>query len=194
MILKTALLNVPTISGDISANTERTAEYFRTAASKGARLVLSTELALTGYALREFWNLAEESDGEHVRKLAEECEKLGIFGGFGFVLRKGDAIFNAYAIAGGGEIRIFGKFHRWWYGDRDFSPWRSIDVFELDGLKVGVMICFDGRYPELSRAIALSGADLIARGRPGLGRTPPKSNPGYLGIIRPSPRFSTTSC
>ena len=181
MSLKTALLNVPTITGDIAANTERTIEYFRTSADNGARLVLSTELALTGYARSEFENLAEEADGEHVTRLAQECERLGITGGFGFVLRRGGDIHNCYALAGGGKLRMFGKFHRWWYGDRDFTPWREVELFELCGLKIGVMVCFDGRYPEISRAIALSGADVIIW--PSNWPCAPKSNPEYLDII-----------
>ena len=35
-------------------------------------------------------------------------------------------------------------------------------MFDLDGVKVGVMICFDWRFPETARSLALKGAEIIA--------------------------------
>jgi predicted amidohydrolase len=42
-----------------------------------------------------------------------------------------------------------------------FTPGGSLPVFDLDGVKVGVQICYDRKYPEGSRALALQGAEII---------------------------------
>jgi len=42
-----------------------------------------------------------------------------------------------------------------------FSPGDTLPVFELDGVRIGVLICFDRSFPEAARALADQGADLI---------------------------------
>ena len=42
-----------------------------------------------------------------------------------------------------------------------FSPGGSLPVFELDGITVGVQICYDRKFPEGTRALALQGADIV---------------------------------
>jgi predicted amidohydrolase len=48
-----------------------------------------------------------------------------------------------------------------------FSPGESLDVFDVEGWRIGVMICFDGNFPEVPRVLALKGAQVIlyANGR-----------------------------
>ncbi|HYB55934.1 MAG TPA: carbon-nitrogen hydrolase family protein [Alphaproteobacteria bacterium] len=42
-----------------------------------------------------------------------------------------------------------------------FSPGSEFPVFELDGVKVGIQICYDRKFPEGSRALALKGAEIL---------------------------------
>ena len=39
---------------------------------------------------------------------------------------------------------------------------RGVDLLELDGVRVGVLVCYDIEFPEPARQLALAGADLIA--------------------------------
>lgn len=179
--LTLALLNMPIETGDKAANLASLISHFTLAAENGADIVLAPELALTGYAVREFESLAEQRDGPAISVLSGVCRKLNIAAGFGLVLSSGDAIYNAYAIVNGDECRIYGKQHRWWHGDHPFAVWPASSVFNVRGINVGVMVCFDGRFPESARMLALAGADLIAW--PCCWPGAPKSDPRYLDII-----------
>jgi predicted amidohydrolase len=68
-----------------------------------------------------------------------------------------------------GVIGCYRKTHLWDLGpEKDayrecklFTPGDRLDLFDIDGFKVGVMICADGMFPETARTLALKGADLI---------------------------------
>ena len=136
---------------------------------------------LTGYAIREFRALAEGLDGESIIELTRLACELNICLGFGMVLRIDGDLFNGYIITGKQGVTPFGKFHRWWLGDRDFTRWPHPAVLELPDFTLGVMVCFDGRFPEVARVLTLAGADVIIW--PSCWPNPPRSNPEYLNII-----------
>nr|QBQ84363.1 putative amidohydrolase [Candidatus Lokiarchaeota archaeon] len=55
------------------------------------------------------------------------------------------------------KIHLFNKEKLW------FSPGeKKLKVFEVNNMKIGVMICFDWIFPEVARSLALQGADIIA--------------------------------
>ena len=55
------------------------------------------------------------------------------------------------------KVHLFNKENAW------FAPRNQhFKINELDGMKVGIMICFDWMFPEVARSIALLGADVIA--------------------------------
>jgi predicted amidohydrolase len=136
---------------------------------------------LSGYSVSRFEELAQPLDGPAVSKIQAEAIRLGVHIGFGLPLVHEAGIANGYVICGGETPKAFGKFHRWWHGDWKFTPWRKVELVDVRGFAVAVMICFDGRFPEAARALALAGADLIAW--PASWPAPPKSNPEFLGII-----------
>ena len=45
--------------------------------------------------------------------------------------------------------------------NRHYSPGNSLCTFELDGIKAGLIICYDIRFPELTRSLALKGMDVL---------------------------------
>ena len=82
----------------------------------------------------------------------------------GYLERDGAGLFNAAAVCVAGEaVTSYRKVHLFGFEpelyDRGDTPF---PVVEHGGLRVGVMICFDWIYPEVARALALDGADVIA--------------------------------
>ena len=78
--------------------------------------------------------------------------------------------YNTAAILGPqGVIGRYRKTHLWDLGpDKEayrecklFTPGDQLDIFDIGGFKMGVMICADGLFPEVPRTLALKGADLI---------------------------------
>ena len=98
-----------------------------------------------------------------IAEIARE-HKLGIL--YGYPERDANgAIFNSVQLIDRqGERRAnYRKTHL--YGDLDRSQFSASDeppaIFELDGWKIGLLICFDVEFPEAVRTLALAGADLV---------------------------------
>jgi len=134
----------------------------------GADLLVLPELFATGYAFetrREAMELGESArTGEKVRRLQEFSGDLGLSLVAGHCERAGKALHNsAVAVALGRSLGVYRKVHlfdeekRWFTAGR--APW---PVYRMGAARVGVMICFDWRFPEAARALALSGAEVLA--------------------------------
>ncbi|MEV4442629.1 carbon-nitrogen hydrolase family protein [Streptomyces sp. NPDC049577] len=138
----------------------------RRAADAGARLLLTSELYLTGYALGPaVHDLAESADGPGARAVAEIAERHGLAIGYGYPERDGDAVFNSLQIIGpdGRSLANYRKTHL--FGEYETSSFRPgtdpLVQADLDGLRLGLLICYDVEFPEAVRAHALAGTQLL---------------------------------
>ena len=155
--------------GDVAFNLRTVRAGLRDAARLGARLAVFPECVLTGYGFAsraEAWPFAEPAPGPSVDALAADCRELGIWAVVG-MLERDDAVgglFNACALVGPrGFVASYRKIHLPYLGvDRFTTPGdRPFAVHDLDGLRVGMNICYDGSFPESARVLAVLGADLI---------------------------------
>lgn len=131
-------------------------------------LLVLPELCSTGYAFRtraEAQGLSEPfPDGPTVRWLARVSAATGGVVVGGYVERDGARLYNAAAVCVAGAPRLsYRKVHLFGFEREVFDPGPGpFPVLEHGGLRVGVMICFDWRFPEAARTLALAGADVIA--------------------------------
>src|SRR5688572_14391403 len=131
-------------------------------------LLVLPELFATGYAFRdaaEARSLAEPFPGGPTTRLLEDL--IASTGGAvvgGLLEQEGPRLYNAAAVACAGQARLcYRKVHLFGFEREVFEPGPGpFPVFEHAGLKVGVMICFDWRFPEAARTLALAGADVLA--------------------------------
>ena len=138
-------------------------------ALKGARadLIVLPELALTGYAFQnrqELASLAEEpTDSPSVEALAHLCQENSFHLVTGFAEKSGDKLFNsALHISPGGVLNVYRKIHLFNREKAYFDPGdRALETFDLNGVKIGTMVCYDWAFPEVARVLALQGADII---------------------------------
>jgi predicted amidohydrolase len=143
-------------------------EFLEMAAANAARLVVFPECALAGYCYRskeEAWPLGQTIPGPATQEIAAVCEKLNLFAIFGLLEKDERHLFNSVACVGPkGIVGSYRKTHLPYLGvDRFVTPGnRAYEVFDLGGLRIGMLICFDGSFPEPCRVLALQGADLIA--------------------------------
>ncbi len=155
--------------GDARHNLERMCGYLRSAAERGAQLVIFPECALSGYCFEskdEAWPHAEPLPGPAAETLAADCRRLGVWTAFGLLERveKTGQLFNACALLGPkGFIASYRKIHLPFLGvDRFTTPGdRPFAVHDLGGLRLGMSICYDSSFPESARVLSLLGADLI---------------------------------
>ena len=151
-------------------NYERIEPMIREAAAGGARLVVTTECFLDGYAVRdksipidEYHALAEPvPEGQYFQRLARLAAETKIYLAAGLHTVDGDVHYNsAVLIDPRGEL--VGIYHKNIIGhevDRHV-PGTETPVFDSHYGTLGMMICADRATPEVSSALRAAGADLL---------------------------------
>ena len=133
-----------------------------------ADLLVLPELFNTGYqfqSLAEARNLSEPiPDGPTTEFLINWARETGITIVAGLAERAGKALYNSAVIVGPkGFIGKFRKAHIFDTENNFFEPGDiPFPVFDAGFANIGIMICFDWRFPETARSLALQGADIIA--------------------------------
>jgi predicted amidohydrolase len=154
--------------GDVAGNLDRIASWIRRAANEGAELVVFPECAVNGYrydsreeALRD----AQTVPGPATDVLEGVAAETGVHIAVGIVERDGDRLYNCAALIGpDGFVTKYRKTH---------IPFQAVDRFVTPGDiplhvvetpigRVGMLICYDLRFPEPARVLALSGVQIIA--------------------------------
>ncbi|MGZ6214383.1 MAG: carbon-nitrogen hydrolase family protein [Candidatus Limnocylindria bacterium] len=154
--------------GEVEANLERISRAVQEAAAAGAVLAVLPEAAVTGYAfgsLEEARPVARRAGAVAQGVLAglAEAHRMTII--CGTLEAQGDELFNAALVATpDGRRYTYRKMHLPYLGvDRFTTPGPDApSVFDAGGIRIGVLICYDLRFPEAARMCALDGADLIA--------------------------------
>jgi predicted amidohydrolase len=165
---KTAGVQMDCQLGQKQRNLERILHHLDAARANGARLVIFPECALPGYCFdsrQEAFEHAEEVPGPVVDVLGDTCRRLGVYVVTGLLERSGDRLFNACVLVGPqGLVGCYRKVHLPFLGvDRFTTPGDGpFRVWDIDGLRVGLHICYDGSFPESARVMSLLGADLVA--------------------------------
>jgi predicted amidohydrolase len=137
------------------------------AAAQGAELVVLPECAIPGYmfdSLEEALPFAEELPGPTSEAFERECRRLGVHVVCGLLERDGDRIRNSAILVGpDGLIGTYRKTHLPFLGiDRFVTPGDELQVWETPLGRIGLEICYDLRFPEVTRTLALRGADIVA--------------------------------
>ena len=146
---------------------ERLPEAMAAAADKGAALLVTAEMGTTGYNIgaAAVAERAEAADGPLSAELGSLAAKHGVGLLYGYPERDGDAVYNAAQLlsAQGERLANYRKTHLFGDLDRDqFSPGDAPVVqAEFNGVRVGLLICYDVEFPELVRAHALAGTHLL---------------------------------
>ena len=149
------------------------AAFIREAAEGGADIVTLPEMWNCPYATENFRKYGETAEGDTVEFLSRQAAEHGIYLVGGSIPElDGDKVYNtAFAFDKKGEkIARHRKAHlfdidvkggiRFMESDV-LSPGDTATVFDTEFCKVGLAICYDIRFPELSRTMALRGAELI---------------------------------
>lgn len=147
---------------------QRIVDAMRDAAGQGATLLIAPELALSGYGRgAALPRAAQGPDGPWAQMLGKASADLGISVIAGFPERAGDIChISAMMIdrAQPGDVTIYRKGCLYGAYEKGLftAAGPSTVIADLEGLKVGCLICYDVEFPENVRRLALAGADLIA--------------------------------
>jgi len=157
--MKVAAAQIACTVGDVSANLRKMGEFARRAKEAGAELLVFPEMSDTGYVMEVIREKASPWDAGPVPQLKQLAQELSLAIVSGLSEREGEAIYNSQvAIDPAGEI--IGKYRK----THLFAPIGEDQVcrggdcltrVDLGVFRLGLTICYDLRFPEPYRALAL---------------------------------------
>ncbi|MFX3633431.1 MAG: carbon-nitrogen family hydrolase [Candidatus Pristimantibacillus sp.] len=166
--LRIALLQMNIEVGNIEANFTKLSSMLEEAAAQPQKpdVIVFPEMWNTGYALTEINELADRNGERTKRFIAEFSQKHAINVIAGSIAEsKGEEIYNTiYAFDKKGELLgDYSKIHLFRLMDEEkyLAAGDKLGNLTLEGTAAGMMICYDIRFPELARKLALEGAKLL---------------------------------
>ncbi|MFX1569582.1 MAG: nitrilase-related carbon-nitrogen hydrolase [Promethearchaeota archaeon] len=162
--MKVGYIQSSPVFGDKKKNFE---EIEKLISNLRADLIVLPELFATGYTFtskKEAESLAEDLEGETAHFLIKISQSTGAIVVGGYIEKDHQKIYNSAMIASkNGVIDSYRKIHLYFKEKMWFSPGdRPLKVYDINGVKIGIMICFDWIFPETARILAILDADIIA--------------------------------
>ncbi|MFC2091860.1 carbon-nitrogen hydrolase family protein [Elusimicrobiota bacterium] len=156
---------------DIEYNINRAQEWIeKTKNSYNADLVVFPETFTTGFATglskSELNKLVDSIPGKTTSAIMKSARKNNVFVVWPTYERCPDSgVYNSSVlIDNAGEIvGVYRKIHPFPTEKKWTVPGKNIEVYNTRIGKVGMMICYDGDFPELARIMGIKGVDIIAR-------------------------------
>lgn len=158
------------------ANIEKSILWLKRAVEEHqADLVVFPETVTTGFATglspQELWDLVDGVPGKLTEAVQHAAGELGVHVVWPTYRRgpeRGQVLNAAVLIGPTGEvIGTYDKTHPFPGERRDSGGWTEVgtraEVYETDLGNIGMIICYDGDFPELSRLLAVKGAEVIVR-------------------------------
>ncbi|PZX36264.1 formamidase [Roseinatronobacter thiooxidans] len=182
-------LGLPTVrtAKDLAAQTARIVELVGKARRNmpGMDLVVFPEYALHGLSMDTAPEIMCRMDGPEVAAFREACRKHAIWGCFSIMEHNpdGNPWNTGIVIDDTGEVALYyRKLHPW----VPVEPWEpgNLGIPVIDGprgVKLALIICHDGMFPEMAHEAAYKGAELMLR------------TAGYTAPIRKAWRFTNQS-
>jgi deaminated glutathione amidase len=176
-----AAVQVAPVAGPLSpevvkANVEKCADWLtRCVQGTGAELVVLPETATTGFtpgcSPGQLWDLVSELPGPVIAPIQEVAAQLRVHVCVGTYERGQErgVVYNSSALIGpdGSLLGVYRKTHPFCTEILDRGGWvtpgNEVCVVETDLGRIGMIICFDGDYPEVTRIQAVQGAEVICR-------------------------------
>ncbi len=171
-----ACVQIAIAPNDVEANIKKGIMWLEKAVSEHeAELVVFPETVTTGYETNltpeELWDLVDEAPGRITHDIQAAAKNLGVHVVWPTYRRAGErgAVYNSAILIGpdGEIIGIYDKTHPAPWERTDGGGWVKVgtraDVFETALGTIGMIICYDGDFPELSRLLAVKGAEIIVR-------------------------------
>lgn len=175
------------ISQDVYSNYEKIKSAAIEASSKDTRLLVTQECALTGYPPIEIESINDidfEVVSDCTKKLERLSKKLNLYIALGTIRTVGDNYLNSMIlISPNNDLKFYDKRALWGYDQKNFiSPQsKNTGIWNIDGIKVGIRICFEVRFPEYFRELYKENVDIIILSFCDISDS---DNPGRMNIIK----------
>ena len=171
-----ACVQIAITPNDVEANIAKSISWLEKAVHEyEAELVVFPETVTTGYETGldagQLWDLVDGAPGRITQAIQAKAKELGVHVVWPSYRRAGERgmVYNSAILIGSdGEIAgIYDKTHPAPWERQDGGGWVLVgdhaDVFKTPLGDIGMIICYDGDFPELSRLLAVKGAEIIIR-------------------------------
>lgn len=164
--IKVSLLQMNIIPGDTKANRENAVQLINQAVLQQPDIVVLPEMWTTAYQLEGISDICDNYGfpTNDVMAAAAKEKEINIVAGSYASLEVGSVFNTSYIFdRKGNNIAKYQKIHLFKLMDEHnyIKSGTSHSVFMLDGIKCGIIICYDLRFPELTRKLALEGIKLL---------------------------------
>lgn len=179
-MIKTALVQFEPLTLQPAHNFERIAQFIE-AEGDAADVILFPELSNTGYVEpvslggritvdvpdygQALWQACAELQGPELQRMAELAAKHHVYLVLGLGLRdpllRGVMRNTSVLMGPEGLVGYYTKVHQWHNEKLYFTQGDQIETWFGPGCRLGMQICYDSRFPELTRILALQGAEVI---------------------------------
>ena len=154
--------------GDKYKNYEKISALIKNNIQPNTDVIILPELWTVGWACEEFPKTAEPLYSETIKFLSDLAQKynVNILGG-SFVQEQDGNLYNTCPVLNrkGKLVAVYNKNHLFSYYDDSENTYitegKNPVMVELDGVKFGLTICYDIRFPEIYRAYRKAGADVL---------------------------------
>ncbi|MCF6094962.1 carbon-nitrogen family hydrolase [Microaerobacter geothermalis] len=164
--IKVALCQIDVALGEPAFNALKVKEGVEKSVKNGAKAVIFPELWNTGYDLDGI-PLSADWEGEETTSLLSSLarkHRLTIIGG-SVAERKEDGIYNTSFVFSpdGKKVAEYRKIHlfRLMNEEKYLKAGNKITLFNIEGIKASIAICYDIRFPEWIRKMALEGSQIL---------------------------------
>lgn len=195
-MVRIAVIQQETKPGAVELNRAKAIGLALEALQNDADIVLFHEALLVGYVphIRE---LAETTDGPSTRAFQQLLRGTDTLIVYGLVEQDGTDFYTSAIVVGSdGIVARYRKTHLWWrakgvrHEPTFFRPGNKLVTFDVKGHKTGVMICYDGDFPEMTRAYANLGCTMLLW----LNNRGSRAHREVLPLVRANTIIMATSC
>ncbi|MBI5789776.1 MAG: carbon-nitrogen family hydrolase [Candidatus Schekmanbacteria bacterium] len=161
--IKVAAVQMDVHPQDVWGNLNRALSFMELAAQQKAQIICLPELFTTSFD----YALIQNTDTGRIKNaIAEKARALGVFILSGTMAEKSPSgIYNTAHLFNdkGNIIGQYRKAHLFplIQEPEHFSPGQDISVFNTELARIGILICYDLRFPESARKLALNRAEII---------------------------------
>ena len=157
--MKIGMVQIRPLLGDLEGTMRKVLERIREAGSQGVSVLCFPEMALTGYTLSPDEALLAKQD-RLLEEIRQEAEALGMTVLIGGIEKEAGQYYIVQHVIGS-DVRRYRKMHPGEKESRVYGAGTVPGLFEVDGLRFGILLCYDSRFPELAQCLALAGAEVL---------------------------------
>jgi len=193
--IRVAAVQMNGMIGQTNRNLDEIEAWCHKASKENVELVLFPELVVHGHWMAPAcWSAAETvPGGPSVTRLEQFARECQLVLSVGMSEKEQDVIYNCQVLVGPhGYIGKSRKIHMSEDEGLMYVGGATMPVFDIGKCKVGIVICYDGMFPEVTRTLALNGAEVFLM--PSAGRCGPWDPQTEAGVAQRAKELLSRYC